>query len=226
LILTAITKTVAALLDRFGLLDFLFQRFEIGVFVFLKGHPLALVIVEFGLVHHGDAMLHRANFLANAATTAHLEIGIVRTVRGDIERSIRAVEPAKSALGASSEVNDGPQSARRILLEEFVASWAEAAKFLGDGVGIGAALRLALDGNAGAHVAPTGEVELEEFFRIALAGFHIDGGEAVEGSVSRSHFDRALQLFGDEFLDRGQAEEFGQGLGDGAEDAQSVWSSL
>src|ERR1039458_4594354 len=101
LILTTITESIRPLLHRFGLLDGGFQPFQIGVFVFPVLRPLAVDTVEFGFVHHGDAILHRANIFANAATAARLEIGVVGAVRGDVERRIRAVEPAQRALGAS-----------------------------------------------------------------------------------------------------------------------------
>ena len=63
LILAAITEAMGPLLDRFGLLNGGLQPFQVGVRVFLERLPLAGVIVEFGLVHHGDAVLHRANVL-------------------------------------------------------------------------------------------------------------------------------------------------------------------
>ena len=71
------------------------------------------------------------------------------------------------------KLTTGRMRARRVLLEQLVASRPEAADFSSDWIGIRAALWLTLDRNAATHVFPAGQVELEQLFGIALAGFYI-----------------------------------------------------
>src|SRR5580658_4927457 len=52
LILAAITETVRPLLDRHSFLNRGLEPFQVCIFVGLKRCPLAVVIVELGLVHH------------------------------------------------------------------------------------------------------------------------------------------------------------------------------
>src|SRR6266849_807450 len=93
----------------------------VAALVLAPRFPLARVVVEHRLVDHRDAVLHRADRLAHAAAAAGLHVGVVRSVRHDVEAGIRALDPAERALHARVEVDDGPHRARRELLEIRVA---------------------------------------------------------------------------------------------------------
>src|SRR5579864_8063105 len=77
LILAAITETVRSLFNRHGFLNRGLEPLQVSVLVGLERRPLAVVAVELRLVHHGDAIFHRANFLADAATAAGFEVDVV-----------------------------------------------------------------------------------------------------------------------------------------------------
>src|SRR5882724_11508288 len=93
----------------------------VAALVLAPRFPLARVVVEHRLVDHRDAVLHRADRLAHAAAAAGLHVGVVCSVRHDVEAGIRALDPAERALHARVEVDDGPHRARRELLEIRVA---------------------------------------------------------------------------------------------------------
>ena len=171
-------------LDRRSLRNRGFQPVQIGIFIFSERLPLALVIVEFRFVHHGDALLHRANLFANATAAARLEIGVVVSIRRDVERRVRTVEPAQRAFRASGEVHHRSHTARRVLLEQLVARWPEAANFSSHRVGIGPALRLTFNRDAISHVIPARQFKLEQLFGIALSRWHINRRKAIE-SIAR-----------------------------------------
>src|SRR5262249_55917483 len=71
LVLAAVAEPVRA--DRGDLvLDLLGRPDAVRVLVLAPHLPLALVVVEGGLVDHGDAVLHGADRLADSAATARL----------------------------------------------------------------------------------------------------------------------------------------------------------
>src|SRR5215831_1234692 len=71
-------------------LDLVLQPGLISILVLPPGFPLAVVVGEFGLVHHGDAFFHRAHSFADAATAAGLHVGVVETFRRHVKAGIRA----------------------------------------------------------------------------------------------------------------------------------------
>src|SRR5262249_61812381 len=83
--------------------------------------PLARVVVEGVLTHHGDAVLGRAHRLAHAAAAARLHVGVVQAVGRHVEAGVRALDPAERALHALVEVDYRPHGARRVLLEVRIA---------------------------------------------------------------------------------------------------------
>src|SRR5579864_1044873 len=180
LILTAITETMRSLFDRYSFLNRGLQPLQVCVLVFFERRPLALVVVELGLIHHGDAIFDRANFLADAATAAGCEVSVVGPRDRDVERGIGTVQPAQRALGAGGKIHYRPLGARGVLFEQFVASRTETANLSSHWIGKNAALRLTLDGYTAAHVFPAGQVEFEQVFGIALSGFHFNAGKTVE----------------------------------------------
>src|SRR5216683_2358720 len=62
--------------------------------------PLTGVVGELRLVHHGDAIGNGTDCLANSAATAGLHVGVVETVRGDVEARVRALQPTERAFDA------------------------------------------------------------------------------------------------------------------------------
>ena len=84
--------------------------------------PLAGVVVEGGLVHHRDAVLHWADRLADAAAAAGFHVGVVEALWGDVEAGVRALEPAESALHARVEVDDRPHGAGENFLKTALRS--------------------------------------------------------------------------------------------------------
>src|SRR5262247_3288605 len=83
--------------------------------------PLARVVLEHRLVDHRDAVLDRADRLADTAAAARLHIGVVRAVGHHVEARVGALDPAERALHARVEVDDRAHRAGRVLLEVRVA---------------------------------------------------------------------------------------------------------
>src|SRR4029453_19108963 len=83
--------------------------------------PLARVVLEGVLAHHGHAVLGRAHRLADAPAAAGLHVGVVEAVRGDVEARVGALDPAERALHALVEVDHRPHGASGELLEVRVA---------------------------------------------------------------------------------------------------------
>ena len=85
-VLTSMMKTVGA----GGLCsDLLGHPGGIAFFVLGPHFPLACVIGERLLVHHGDTVVHRADGLTDAAAAAGLHVCVIETVRGDGKTGIR-----------------------------------------------------------------------------------------------------------------------------------------
>src|SRR5216684_8321142 len=110
-----------------AILDPVRQRAQVGGPVLAPRLPLAGVVLELRLVHHGDAVLLRADGLAHAAAAAGFQIRVVEAVGRDVEAGVRTLQPAQSTLDTLLEVDHRPHGARRPLLEGLVAAGAPAA---------------------------------------------------------------------------------------------------
>src|SRR5919204_1011495 len=84
--------------------------------VLLPELPFVVVVLEFELVDHDDAVLHRAHLRADAAADARFVDHLVVALRRDLEALVGAVEPAHRALDARVEIHHGAQRPRRVLL--------------------------------------------------------------------------------------------------------------
>src|SRR5262247_625035 len=87
---------------------FLFDPRDVLFGIFLPMLPWAVVILKLELIHHHDALFHRADLGAFAATNAVLVFDVVVAVAGRIEAFIRALNPAKRALSAEIEPDRRP----------------------------------------------------------------------------------------------------------------------
>src|SRR5262249_41601333 len=79
LVLTPVPETVRAH-GRDLVADLLGGPDPVRVLVLTPHLPLARVVVEGGLVHHRDAILHRADRLADPAAAAGIHVGVVQSV--------------------------------------------------------------------------------------------------------------------------------------------------
>src|SRR5881396_3725413 len=89
--------------------------------VFPPHLPLARVVFEDRFVDHRDAVLDRADRLADAAAAAGLHVRVVGAVRHDVKARVRTLDPAERALHAGVEVDDRAHGAGGELLEIRVA---------------------------------------------------------------------------------------------------------
>src|SRR5262249_35208508 len=76
--------------------------------IFLPMLPRTVVVLELQLIHHHDALFHRTDLGAFAATNAVLVVDVVVAVAGRIEAFIRTLNPAKRALSAEIEPHRRP----------------------------------------------------------------------------------------------------------------------
>src|SRR5215469_2566962 len=216
LVLSEIAETVRPFRTRF---DLVFEPDLVTVLIFLPGLPLAGVIVEFGFVHHGDAVLHRADSLTDAATAASLHIGVVQVFRSHVETRVRTMQPTESALDASIEVNHGPHGASAELLECGIAVRTITAFDVSRGISDSMAGRNRRYGDALTHLVPLGQLESVRRFRIALIGIYRDGTGALVGAGRGFGFHLIFPFVHDGSLHGVQAEQFRKNARDRAEDA-------
>src|SRR5712692_6074065 len=176
--------------------------------------PLAGIVLERVLPDHGDALLGRADGLADAAAAAGLHVGVVEPVWRDVEARVRALEPAERALHALVEVDDRAHRARGELLEIRVA--------LGD-IAL-AAFHGLTDGDGGnadalAHLPPLRLLEGERRLRIALDDLDRAALQSLEGLARRCRLELGAPLgLLDGRADGVQGKETGLDLGEGAQD--------
>src|SRR4029453_10485007 len=116
LVLAAVTEAVGAHGGDL-VLDLLARPDAVRVLVLAPHVPLALVVVERGLVHPRVAVLPPTDRLAHPAPAARVHVGVVEAVRRHVEDAVRALDPAERALHAGIEVDDRPHRAGRELLE-------------------------------------------------------------------------------------------------------------
>src|SRR5262247_4263448 len=176
--------------------------------------PLARVVLEHRLVDHRDALLDRANRLADAAAAARLHVGVVGAVGHDIEAGIGALDPAEGALHARVEVDDGAHRPRRELLEVWVALRdVPLARFLG------LAHRDRRDRDALAHLPPLGHLERVRNLGVALGQLDLARLQALVGLLRRADLQVRSPL---DLADRGahavERQERRGDLGERAED--------
>src|SRR4029453_17372432 len=107
LVLAPVAEAVGAL-RRDPVADLLGEPDLVGILVLAPHLPLALVVVEGGLVHHRDAVLHGAHGLAHPASAARLHVRVVQALRRHVEAAVRALNPAERALDAGVEVHHRP----------------------------------------------------------------------------------------------------------------------
>src|SRR5712692_75667 len=216
LVLPAVTEAVGTL---GAVRDLRLNPALVALFVLPPHLPLAGVIRELGLVYHGDAVGHRADRLAYAAAAARLHVSVVEALGRDVEAGVRALQPAERALDAGVEVHHRPHGAGSELLEGGVPRRLEAAHLASRRILHLMAPRDAWNVDALAHLRPLGQHELVWLLRIALRGLHRDDAGALVGTQRGGGLELAVPLVPDRLLDRGQAEQLGQDLGDGTQDA-------
>src|SRR5712692_8052344 len=178
--------------------------------------PLAGIVLERVLPDHGDALLGRADGLADAAAAAGLHVGVVEPVRRHVEARVRTLEPAERALHALVEVDDRAHGARGELLEIRVP--------LGD-IALATFHGLADwdrgDADTLAHLPPLRLLEGKRRLRIALAGLDGAAFQSLESLAGRGRLELGTPL---RLLDGRahgvQREEARLDLGEGAQDAR------
>src|SRR5216683_8100148 len=164
-ILPTITEAVGPLgmrLDLFG------KPGLVALFVVPPRFPLAGVVAELGLIHHSDALFHRAYRFADAATATGLHVCVVQTLRSYVEAGVRTMQPAQSALDASVEVHHWPHGSGAELLEGWVTVGLKSTVDVGHRI-----FHIPSSGNAGngdafAHFVPLRQIKFVRNFRIAL----------------------------------------------------------
>src|SRR5919109_852193 len=122
-VLASMMETMRPMFDGFRRGDLLLQPSFVDLSVLFPHLILTAVVSEGGLVHHGDALFHRAHGLAHAAAAAGLHVGIIQMLGGDIEAGIGTLQPAQGALDAFIEIDHRPHRARRVLLKVRIALW-------------------------------------------------------------------------------------------------------
>src|SRR5207248_11256640 len=101
----------------------LFVLYPLNVFfgILFPVFPRTRVVLKLQLIHHHDALFHRANLSAFAAADAILVLDVVVAVRGRIEAFVRALDPAEGALGAEIEPDRRPLGLGGAALEHGVS---------------------------------------------------------------------------------------------------------
>src|SRR5262249_56060487 len=83
--------------------------------------PRAAVVLKLELVHHDNALFHRAHLGALAAPDAVLVGDVVQAIGRRIEALVGALQPAQRTLGAQIKAYHGPHGLRGAALELPVA---------------------------------------------------------------------------------------------------------
>src|SRR5947207_4561094 len=182
LILAAEAEAVRA---HGGLLvaDLVAKPGRVSGLVFPPHLPLARVVFEDRFVDHRDAVLDRADRLADAAAAAGLHVRVVGAVRHDVKAGVRTLDPAERALHAGVEVDDRAHGAGGELLEIRVAL---------RHVPLPRLLRLA-DGNRGdrhplTHLPPLRHLEAVRDLGVALRDLHLTRFDPRVGLAARGGF--------------------------------------
>ena len=179
------------------------QPAGIAVLVFCPHLPLALVVFELGLIHHCNALVHRADRLTDPAAATCLHVGVIKAIWSHIEAGIRALEPAEGALGAFGKVDRRSHRAGGELLEIGIAL-RPVAPVIAFKV---ASQRNGPDHQSLFHTLPARHGEAEGDFRTAFIGLNLSDLHPFEGFFRRSDFQIVLPLFADRRFESGGAEE-------------------